>query len=45
MTLNYLPTFFVPLVGLLLPLLVLSNLFLYIEKENKEIFDPNIYKF
>jgi photosystem I reaction center subunit VIII len=45
MSLNSLPTFFVPLVGLVLPLFTMTYLFLYIEKENREVFDPNSYKF
>lgn len=45
MNLNSLPTFFVPLVGLVLPLFAVTYLFLYIEKENREVFDPNSFKF
>ena len=45
MSLNSLPTLFVPLVGLVLPLFTITYLFLYIEKENREVFDPNSYKF
>nr|YP_008519853.1 photosystem I subunit VIII [Microchloropsis salina]AGI98707.1 photosystem I subunit VIII [Nannochloropsis gaditana]AGI99207.1 photosystem I subunit VIII [Microchloropsis salina]AHX25106.1 photosystem I reaction center subunit VIII [Nannochloropsis gaditana]AHX25507.1 photosystem I reaction center subunit VIII [Microchloropsis salina] len=45
MSLDLLPSFFVPLVGLVLPLFSIIALFLYIEKENREVFDPTTYKF
>jgi photosystem I reaction center subunit VIII len=45
MTLDLLPSFFVPIVGLVMPLFAVILLFLYIERENREIFDPTSYKF
>nr|YP_009550399.1 photosystem I reaction center subunit VIII [Characiopsis acuta]QAA11327.1 photosystem I reaction center subunit VIII [Characiopsis acuta] len=45
MTLDLLPSFFVPLVGLVLPMFAAITLFLYIERENREVFDPTTYKF
>lgn len=45
MSLDLLPSIFVPLVGLVLPLFATIALFLYIEKENREVFDPTTYKF
>lgn len=45
MTLDLLPSFFVPIVGLVLPLFATIFLFLYIEKENREVFDPTSFKF
>ena len=45
MSLDLLPSFFVPLVGLVLPLFAIIALFLYNEKENREVFDPTTYKF
>jgi photosystem I reaction center subunit VIII len=45
MSLDLLPSLFVPLVGLVLPLFAIIVLFLYIEKENREVFDPTTYKF
>lgn len=45
MSLDLLPSFFVPIVGLVLPLFAAISLFLYIERENREVFDPSTYKF
>lgn len=45
MTLDLLPSIFVPIVGLVFPLFAIIFLFLYIEKENREVFDPTTYKF
>nr|YP_009551246.1 photosystem I reaction center subunit VIII [Vischeria sp. ACOI 3415]YP_010451151.1 photosystem I reaction center subunit VIII [Vischeria punctata]AOW70924.1 photosystem I reaction center subunit VIII [Vischeria sp. CAUP Q 202]QFR99742.1 photosystem I reaction center subunit VIII [Vischeria stellata]QAA12173.1 photosystem I reaction center subunit VIII [Vischeria sp. ACOI 3415]UTV00932.1 photosystem I reaction center subunit VIII [Vischeria punctata] len=45
MTIDLLPSFFVPIVGLVLPLFATIALFLYIERENREVFDPTSYKF
>ena len=45
MTLSLLPTTLVPLVGIMFPLIAISSLFIYIETENKEIFDSADYKF
>jgi photosystem I reaction center subunit VIII len=44
MTLSLLPTILVPLVGIMFPLIAISSLFIYIETENKEIFDSADYK-
>ena len=45
MSLDLLPTIFVPLVGLVFPLFAVVTLFLYIETENRETFDSTTYKF
>lgn len=44
MNLDLLPSFFVPLVGLVAPLFATILLFFYIERENQEVFDPTTYK-
>ena len=45
MATTILPSIFVPLVGIMFPLIAISGLFIYIETENKEIFDSAEYKF
>nr|YP_009551049.1 photosystem I reaction center subunit VIII [Pseudellipsoidion edaphicum]QAA11985.1 photosystem I reaction center subunit VIII [Pseudellipsoidion edaphicum] len=45
MSIDLLPSLFVPIVGLVLPLFATISLFLYIERENREVFDPSTYKF
>jgi photosystem I reaction center subunit VIII len=39
-----LPSIFVPLVGLVIPFFATVFLFLYIERENREAFDPTAIK-
>jgi len=44
MNINSLPSILVPLVGLVAPFLTVVFLFLYIERENRETFDPTAIK-
>lgn len=41
MTIDYLPSIFVPLVGLVLPLFSIIFLFLFIENEEQEVFNAS----
>jgi photosystem I reaction center subunit VIII len=42
MSLTLLPSLLVPVVGLVLPFFATILLFLYIETENREVFDPSV---
>lgn len=44
MNIDSLPSIFVPLVGLVIPFFTIVFLFLYIERENREAFDPTAIK-
>ena len=44
MNIDSLPSIFVPLVGLVAPFFATVFLFLYIERENRETFDPTAIK-
>ena len=44
MNIDSLPSVLVPLVGLVAPFLAVVFLFLYIERENREAFDPTTIK-
>nr|YP_009550664.1 photosystem I reaction center subunit VIII [Eustigmatophyceae sp. Chic 10/23 P-6w]QAA11595.1 photosystem I reaction center subunit VIII [Eustigmatophyceae sp. Chic 10/23 P-6w] len=44
MNIDSLPSVLVPLVGLVAPFLAVVFLFLYIERENREAFDPTAIK-